>query len=87
MRACFCDNVDLPIECSHDIDEVYNCEFATKGIPRDNCPHWNVDRAVRLARDILGITQIKQCFGPECAGCEDFFACEEHWGKHYICED
>lgn len=53
-RACFADNADLPIACAWDVDECHNCTFANNGVHRDYCPHWQPDRAVDLAKDILG---------------------------------
>ena len=81
MKACFADNASVPIACSWDIDEPYNCLHASRGVPRDECQYWQPRQAVELARDILGIEQgnTKKCFGLPCKGCKDFFACEEHF--------
>lgn len=54
MRACFADNIELPIACSHDIDEIYNCLIASAGTPRDHCRYWRPDRALKVVQDILG---------------------------------
>lgn len=54
MRACFADNAQVPITCSWDIDETFNCLIASKGIPRDRCQYWRPDLAVKLVKDILG---------------------------------
>lgn len=54
MKACFADNANLPIECVHDIDEVYNCIYATNGITRELCDNWQPERAVNIALDIMG---------------------------------
>lgn len=54
MKACFADNSQVPIACSHDIDEVHNCLIASKGILRDQCQYWRPDLAVKLAQEILG---------------------------------
>lgn len=54
MRACFADNIELPIACSYDIDEVHNCNIASAGVPRDVCRYWRPDMALKLVQDILG---------------------------------
>ncbi len=54
MKACFADNAQVPITCSWDIDETYNCLIASKGIPRDQCQYWRPDLSIKLAKDILG---------------------------------
>lgn len=55
MRACFVDGADLPITCSHDTGEPWNCSFADSGIAKEHCGYWQPERAVRLALDILGV--------------------------------
>lgn len=87
MRACFVDNADLPITCSIDDNEQYNCQIAMNGMKRDNCPHWQPQRAVNLVKDILVGYNTKPCFGEPCKNCDVFFSCSEHWGEHYICAD
>lgn len=57
IRACFADGVELPITCSHDI-KPWNCIHASNGIARGDCEHWQPERAVSLARDILGATEL-----------------------------
>lgn len=54
MKACFADNAQVPIACSWDIDETYNCLIASKGIPRDQCQYWRPDMTVEMCRQILG---------------------------------
>jgi hypothetical protein len=58
IRGCFVDNADLPIVCSHDINEPWNCTIASSGISKKDCPYWEPIRAIKLARDILGATEI-----------------------------
>ena len=55
LRACFADNAELPITCSVDIEEPWNCELAQINMARDDCPHWQPERAIKLALDILGV--------------------------------
>lgn len=88
MKGCFADNAVMPIACAWDTDETYNCLHASRGVPRDECHYWQPERAVAIAREILGIGEPegKKCFGAACKGCKDFFACEEHfppgcWGE------
>lgn len=54
MKACFADNVEIPIECSHDLGEPCNCLIANSGVARDACRYWRPDMAVALCRSILG---------------------------------
>lgn len=55
MKACFADSAELPISCAHDICEMYNCQLAMHGEQRDTCKHWQPQRTVLLALDILGV--------------------------------
>ena len=55
MRACFVDHADLPIRCSHDTGEPWNCSIAYIGVAKEHCEHWQPERAIRLALDILGV--------------------------------
>ena len=57
MRACFADNAELPITCAHDIDEVYNCCLAQKGVQKICCKHWQPARAIKLAAEIVGFPE------------------------------
>jgi hypothetical protein len=50
MKACFADYADVPIVCSHDIGQPYNC---LEAVPRDACPYWHPERALRLCKGIL----------------------------------
>lgn len=54
MKACFADNAELPIACSHDIDEPHNCLIASAGTHRDECRYWRPDLALKVVQDILG---------------------------------
>lgn len=55
MRACFADNADLPISCSIDTGEQYNCVHAMSGETKASCSYWKPQRAIALALDILGV--------------------------------
>lgn len=55
MRACFADNAEVPMQCSHDLGELYNCVHASAGGAQKTCPNWQPDRAVKLALEILGV--------------------------------
>ena len=54
MRACFADNAEVPIACSHDIGEVHNCQIANSGVQRDDCRYWRPDMALKLVQEIIG---------------------------------
>jgi hypothetical protein len=54
VRACFADNAQLPIACSHDIGETYNCLIATSGTSKYQCQYWRPDLAAKLCQEILG---------------------------------
>jgi hypothetical protein len=55
IHACFADNAEIPIKCSHDIGEPWNCVFAADGIKKKDCPHWQPQRTIDLALTILGV--------------------------------
>lgn len=80
MKACFADDAEHPSACAWDIDEVHNCLLASRGVPRTECQYWQPERAVTIAREILGIEQgnTRKCFSllcekhfpPRCRGTE-----------------
>ena len=57
MRACFIDADDdqIPLACSHDINEFHNCRLATDGVKKQKCEHWQPGRIIKLALEILGV--------------------------------
>ena len=57
IKACFCDNADLPIACAHDLAEPWNCVHASAGVLKEFCKEWDVQRAIELALDILGVKE------------------------------
>jgi hypothetical protein len=81
MKACFSDCVELPGSCAWDEDRVHDCLLAARGVQRADCQYWRPEKAVAIAREILGIgpAEGKKCFGMACKGCKDFFTCEEHF--------
>lgn len=54
MRACFADNADLPIACANDTEQPRDCIYATAGLQKEDCVNWQPERAIKLAKDILG---------------------------------
>jgi len=55
MKACFADYADVPLQCNHDLGELYNCVHASAGGLKKDCENWQPERAVALALDILGV--------------------------------
>lgn len=72
MRACFADNANLPLTCSIDIREPWNCQRAMQGGKRNDCPYWLPKRAFELAFDILGetVSTMPDCSGELCIYCD-----------------
>lgn len=54
MKACFVDNADLPIACSEDIGEEYNCQHLMSGETKANCSRWKPKRTRELCKELLG---------------------------------
>lgn len=54
ILACFADNADLPIACSEDIGEEYNCQHLVSGETKANCYYWKPERTMELCRELLG---------------------------------
>lgn len=55
MKACFADFAEVPMQCSHDLGDIYNCVHASAGGLQKDCPNWQPDRAIKLALEILGV--------------------------------
>ena len=54
-RSCFVDHQELPNTCACDTGEIDNCTFSRMGVKRDNCEHWQPERAIKLMADVLGV--------------------------------
>jgi hypothetical protein len=53
-RGCWADNAFLPIPCSIDIDEHWNCIHAEHIDSHDKCAHWDADLTMHLAHELVG---------------------------------
>lgn len=54
-KACFCGGGQFPSACVLDSGDVYNCKYASSGVEKWNCLHWNENRVYRLVADLLDV--------------------------------
>ena len=54
MKACWADATELPGECVHDTDEIYNCIHAKHPVRKEHCKFWDPQLAIELCLEILG---------------------------------
>jgi hypothetical protein len=57
IKGCFVDGAEIPITCAHDYGAPWDCAFARDGVKKTDCPHFQPQRAIDLALDILGVKE------------------------------